>query len=304
MASTAQKRDALHRLTNLADRVKALRLDVIVESVDVAEADSARRISHWLTPRALTGSAPQARAENMATALKHSYPRLRSAVRRGAANLLQAQVVIRALDMLSDDVPLHIRTEAEERLVEACEHFNPEQLRVLGDKILEVIDPATYDDEERKQVEREHAKARGATRLHLTDNGDGTCDLRARIPDGSAARLKSILESFTSPRHDANTPSESRFLDPATGQRLPYDRVRGEAFCALLEALPSDVLPLHGGSTTTVVVTIDIEKLRTGLGVATLGDGTCITAAEDRRLACQSQHLPAVPVPRPEKHTT
>src|SRR3546814_8115286 len=78
-------------------------------------------------------------------------------------------------------------------------------------------------------------------------------------------------------------------------QRLPYDRVRGEAFCALLEALPSDVLPLHGGSTTTVVVTIDIEKLRTGLGVATLGDGTRITAAEARRLACQSQLLPAVP---------
>src|SRR3546814_11488123 len=124
MASTAQKRDALHLLTNLADRVEALRLDVIVESVDVAEADSARRISHWLTPRALTGSAPQARAENMATALKHSYPRLRSAVRRGAANLLPAQVVIRALALPSDTLPPHIPTKPEQRPTESCERSN------------------------------------------------------------------------------------------------------------------------------------------------------------------------------------
>ena len=83
-------------------------------------------------------------------------------------------------------------------------------------------------------------------------------------------------------------------MDEADGRRVPADQRRGQAFCALLEAVDPDRLPLHGGTATTVVVTIPYDGLATGIGVGTLGDGTRISAGEARRLACTAGILPAV----------
>ena len=52
-------------------------------------------------------------------------------------------------------------------------------------------------------------------------------------------------------------------------------------------------MPLHGGDATTVLVTIDFDRLRDGLGTALVGD-TPITAGQARRLACTAKVLPAV----------
>lgn len=62
---------------------------------------------------------------------------------------------------------------------------------------------------------------------------------------------------------------------------------------ALLEAVDPKRLPLHGGDATTLIVTIDYEALKSGLGTALVGD-TVVTAGEARRLACQSNILPMV----------
>ena len=83
-------------------------------------------------------------------------------------------------------------------------------------------------------------------------------------------------------------------MDETDGRRVPADQRRGQAFCALLEAVDPDRLPLHGGTATTVVVTIPFEGLAAGAGVGTLGDGTRISASEARRLACGANILPAV----------
>ena len=75
---------------------------------------------------------------------------------------------------------------------------------------------------------------------------------------------------------------------------MPADQRRGQAFCALLEAVDPDRLPRHGGTATTVVVTIPVADLLAGLGVGVLGDGTRISAGEARRLACTAGLLPAI----------
>ena len=75
---------------------------------------------------------------------------------------------------------------------------------------------------------------------------------------------------------------------------MPADQRRGQAFCALLEAVDPDRLPLHGGTATTVVVTIPYDGLAATTGVGTLGDGTRTSASEVRRLACTAGILPAV----------
>ncbi|WP_457208669.1 DUF222 domain-containing protein, partial [Nocardioides sp. P5_C9_2] len=65
-------------------------------------------------------------------------------------------------------------------------------------------------------------------------------------------------------------------------------------FCALLEHLDPTRLPVHGGTATSVIITMDLEALKTGLGVATTSTGDRITAAEARRLACTAKIIPAV----------
>ena len=170
----------------------------------------------------------------------------------------------------------------------------------MGERILEVICPERYDDAERKALLAAERRASAATRLTLHVRGDGSVDVRARIPEATAARLQTYLEAFTAPRRESTArplgdeaDGDGR-VDEADGRRVPADQRRGQAFCALLEAVDPDRLPLHGGTATTVVVTIPYDGLAAGTGVGTLGDGTRISAGEARRLACGAGILPAV----------
>ena len=91
---------------------------------------------------------------------------------------------------------------AERHLVEKAAEFTPPALRALGERILEVICPDRYDDHERAALLAAERRASAATRLTLHVRGDGSVDLRARIPEATAARLQTYLEAFTAPRHD------------------------------------------------------------------------------------------------------
>ncbi len=114
--------------------------------------------------------------------------------------------------------------------------------------------------------------------------GDGSTDLHARVPDHVANRLRAYLDAYTSPRR-----SPLGEVD-----RLPVARRRGEAFVAFLENVPDTGLPVHGGTTTSVMVTLDLHTLLTGIGVATTSTGDRITAEQARRLACQARIIPVV----------
>jgi len=81
--------------------------------------------------------------------------------------------------------------------------------------------------------------------------------------------------------------------DTETGP-LTYPQRLGRAFVELLEHLPADALPQHGVANASIVVTIDATTLATGIGEATLNTGTTLSAAEARRLACNSGLLPIV----------
>ena len=100
------------------------------------------------------------------------------------------------------------------------------------------------------------------------------------LPDAVMDRWLTQLHAFTSPRRDTDAG--------------PYPRRLAHAFTALLERIPDDWLPQHGGTSTTVVVTVDHDKLRQDLATAGLTTGTPVTASEARRLACGAGILPAV----------
>jgi len=104
-----------------------------------------------------------------------------------------------------------------------------------------------------------------------------------------ASRLRAHLDAYTSPRRTALVAASGSEVD-----MLPLARRRGEAFCALLEHMPSNRLPQHGGSATSVMVMVDLATLRSELGLAENSTGETITAAEARRLACTAGILPVV----------
>ncbi|WP_432478525.1 DUF222 domain-containing protein [Nocardioides sp. GXQ0305] len=190
--------------------------------------------------------------------------------------------MVRALDDLPAHVGADVERLAEERLVAEAARFGPRQLRVLGRRILDVVAPEVADDEERRALEREEAHAARHAWLTTRRRGDGTTDVRIRTSDLVVDRLLTYLEGFTSPRRLADT-----------RDRRPYGRRLGEAFGAFLESVDPRRMPLHGGDATTVVVTVGLDELLSGLGVALVGD-TPISAAEARRLACSARLVPAV----------
>ncbi|MDT0201644.1 DUF222 domain-containing protein [Nocardioides sp. AE5] len=311
LAPCGVKREALLGLSRLGDQVEALRMTIMATADDVRDADAARSIADWLAAHTNTDRGPQAAASNLAHDLDRLYPTTAAALSTGQANLAQVRVITRCLNELRrlEDVTPGILAQAETALLGHCAKLSPRELRVLGDRILEVIDPELFEEAERKKLERDLARARAQARLSMRRRGDGATDLTARIPDAHATRLKNILNAFTAPRHDANdngSPSGtsngglaenavgSRYRDPATGERLPQDRLLGEAFCAFLERHDPTLVPQHGGTATTLVITTQYDALTQQLMTGTLPDGTRVPATEIRRLACTAGIIPAV----------
>ena len=285
--ATDEKAATLVEVARAKAQLAELELRVIATADDVAADTAARDVAAWLHHH--THQRPETlRADlRLASALDRTYGLVAAAMRAGDCNPAQAHAIVQALDDLPDDLDAEIKTKAEETLVAYATQFDPTQLRRLGRRILEVIAPEIAEAEEAKRLAAEEAHAHKKTRLTMRRLGDGTTRVSAVLPDAAADRLATNLEAFASPRRDDGTRTD-------TGEYLPYDRRLGLAFCQLLETLDPARLPIHGGDATTVIVTIDIDQLRSEAGIAQIPGRTPITASEARRLACTATIIPAV----------
>ena len=305
---TSEKGEALLALERARDLVEALRLRVLADADDVAEEDGSRDVAAWLAPRARVDRPVAAGALRTARGLAQRWRLVEQAASEGAVTCAQARVIVRCLDRVAAALaepdpegggaepeagPVLARAEAE--MVRLAGIHTPSELERLGERILTVVAPAIGEEADRRALERADARASAATRLTIRRRGDGSSDLSARIPDHAAARLKTYLEAFTSPRVDVlDGVLPGGVADEATGQRLPADRLAGVAFVALLESVDPDRMPDQGSGATTLVVTVDLAALQSGLGEAVTGDGTTITTSQARRLACKAGIIPAV----------
>jgi hypothetical protein len=281
--STDDKAAALLRLSALSDQTEELRLRVLASADDVAEREGARDAAAWLAHHGRRDRDECRRRLRLARDLE-KRPTVASALRAGAVNVAQAEVIVRAVQELPAEVGEEIRAEAEEQLAIEAQEFGPRELRVLGRRVLEVVAPEVSHDLEARLLEQEEAKARKRTFLRTRRNGDGTTDIHLRVSDAARDRLLTYLHAFTAPR---------RQRESAPDDRRPYDQQMGEAFGAFLESVDPDRMPLHGGDATTVLVHIDLETLQSEHGVAFIGDQP-ISAGEARRLACTAGIIPVV----------
>ncbi len=286
--TSADKQAALLELTKRAAQLEELRLRVLASADDVAQEQGMRDAAAWLAHAARV-EPEQARGDlRLARALDRDHPAAREAMRDGVLSRAQAEVVVRSVHDLPRSLDLELRRSAEAHLVGEALRFAPRALRRLGRRLLEVVAPEEADAHELRLLEREEVRASTRTSLTTRRRGDGTTDIRIRCADAVADRLLTYLHAFTNPRQPGMRAEEAVGTD-----RRPYDQRLGHAFGAFLEAVDPRRMPLHGGDATTLIVTIDIEALRSGLGTALVGD-TVVTAAEARRLACQASILPLV----------
>ena len=298
---TAAKEAALVELSAVLARVEGLLGRVLANADDVAAEHGARSVATWTAHRTRAGRGQVAAAAGLGEALDRRWPRVQAAVLAGQVNGGQARVIVAALDELPEDLDPVVAGQAEAYLVAQAAHFDPKRLRVLGRKVLEVVAPDLVEDQERQQLEREERRARQSTSLVLRRRGDGTTDIRGRISDAVAARLKTYLDAYAAPRRSHLDPGEDNpstpdtaTVDPETGRRVPYAVRLGRAFAALLEHLPDKCLPQQGGSATTVVVNVDLDDLRERLGAAGFASTERVSATEALRLACTANIVPVV----------
>lgn len=284
--TTDDKAAALRELVRVESQVAELKMRVLAVADDVADGAAARDAAAWLAAQTRVRS-EDARADlDLAVALDRRWVRLADALRQGHATTAQARVISRALDQLPEELTPEQLGRAEEVLVDHAAAFGPRQLTRIGEHLVDVIAPEIAEELEARRLAALESDAYRKTRLTLRRLGDGTTRLSSRLPDAVAARLATYLEAFTSPRKVTGGRVE--------GERLPYPRRLGEAFCQLLEAVDPHRLPLHAGDATTVIVTVDLDSLRAELGTAELVGASRLTAAEARRLACTARIIPAV----------
>jgi hypothetical protein len=223
----------------------------------------------------------------------------------------------RSLQGLAPWVDAEVLEKAEAHLVALAADHGPRQLAALGRKILEVVAPEVAEEVEARRLAALETDAEEGATLRLRRKADGRIAFTGEIDEVSGTRFAIYLEAFTNPR-------KASTLDPTDGasgddgtltshpdpvQRLPHPRRLGQAFCAFLETVDPQRLPVHGGNATQIVVTIDYDALCKELGTAEvlttaaipggLVDGVSatsnqLTAAQTRRLACNAQILPVV----------
>ncbi|MFL6061180.1 MAG: DUF222 domain-containing protein [Marmoricola sp.] len=278
---------ALLELAVLEARVSGLKLDLLAGADDVAARDGARDAGAWLAHESRSDHGPQRRDLRLGEALRDRWHRVRASLASGGMNQAQAEVIVDALDAL--DLPrldATVIADAETHLVALAQEFAPKQLRILGRRILDVVAPEIGEQQEARALELEEQRAWEQSRLSMRPLGNGTTRITALVPDATAQRLRTYLESFTSPRHEGFGEAD----------QIPSYRQRGRAFCTLLEAVDPSRLPRHGGGATAVFVTVTLDALRAELATAGIvcASDERLSASEARRLACNADIIPVV----------
>ena len=286
-----EHREVLRVIARDEAKLAALKLRVLVEA-DRAGATDAKgdgSAADWLA-----GETRQVRREarsdlRLGKRLEQRHV-VSAAFDAGAVNAAQARVIVAALDRLPTRGEFAVDAEqvaaAERHLVELALEHDARRLRILGDRIFEVIAPELAERFEGRKLEQDEARARRRASFTMWEDDEGICHGRFDVPSLQGEMLRKMVLAISSYAR----PSD---IDP----ELPTPVRHGLAFAQLIESISAADLPRTGGCGATVVVTMTLEELMAQLesaGVCTLDTGGRISASEARRLACTAGIIPMV----------
>jgi Domain of unknown function (DUF222) len=187
-------------------------------------------------------------------------------------------VVQRTLADLPPAVSIEAREHAEQVLVEAAQTVDAVALGMLGRQIRARLD---QDGAPPTETELLHP----SNELRMTRCPSGHLKFTGRLDVEGAALLTTVLSPLAKPK-----PAEDCTPDPrSTAER------HGDALVEVLRlAANCGDLPTEGGERPTIVVTVPLEALRGQLMPALLDGTGLLDPRTARRLACDSQIVPAV----------
>ncbi len=288
---TEEKKDRLARLEKIQAKQAALNLRVLATAGDIAEETGAKDASAWMRAELLVDKAAARSQIKLATSVA-KYDLVATGLAEGVVSLDKARVITKALDKIDAD-PVASAEDlvlAEKLLVDYSTQLTANELHIVGKRILREVDPVRFEDAEAKALLAEEERAQQKTALRVWDNHDGTIGFDGVLPASIGMRFKRLVEAYAQPRKQK--------LVGKGAPLPPWERLMGQGFARLLETIDPAALPRHGGDATTINVVISLEELRKDLGIATLGydetNGTTITAAEARRMACNAPIIPWV----------
>jgi hypothetical protein len=285
----AETATTLVAVTRLEARVAELKARVASHADEVGVGDDvgATSTANWLAHATKQTRAAAVRTVRFGHDLE-SHQLVRDALAVGDVLADQADVIVHAVKQLPDTLDPSQVEKAEAHLVACAAEHDAKALRILGRRLLEVIDPALADAHEARLLAQEEADAMAVCRLTLADDGHGKAHGRFTIPTMYGAALKKYVIALGAPKHRAATEG------PGV-QRRPSPEWMGRAFCELIEAVTAEDLPQAGGTDATIVVTIDYDSLVGRVEKAgVLDTGERISATAVRRLACTAAIIPAV----------
>jgi hypothetical protein len=286
-----EQAEALVELTRLQARVSELRLRVLASADrnEIGAKDGFTGSAAWL--RAQTMETRARTNRDLRGAVVLDQPRFavtREAFAAGRLTEDQVRVIVAAVENLPvGEVTDEQRAAAQRHLVALAAEHDAKELAKLAKRLFEVLAPEEADRREGEALEREEQRARERARFAMRDNGDGTVSGWFKLPTLQGQMLGKAVQAFAAPRR--TNPGRD-----AEGRRVSYPVLLGQAFAELVEHLPTSALPQAGGADATVLVSMELDKLRTGLGAASLDTGGRASAGQVRRLCCNSGIVPAV----------
>ena len=144
----AETGGALVEVTRLVAQVGQLQLRLLAHAdrVDVGSEVGATSAANWLAHQTKTTRPAAHRAVRLAKRLDEAYPEVDQALASGRITLDQAEVIVDAVDKLPEDlIDAETVTKAKAFLLAQAAEHDAKALRILGRRLLEVLDPEAAD---------------------------------------------------------------------------------------------------------------------------------------------------------------
>lgn len=207
----------------------------------------------------------------------------------------QAGAITGVLDGLSEDLPPGSLDEAEQLMLGFAASHNATELRRLGHRLLEVLDPVGAEQRDAARLEREHRLAMRSRHLTFAHDHHGSVLFHGSLPSAEAEPFIRIIDAYAA----AARRGLDR-VDPAAEHLTPA-MWRADALLAMVaQHSQQSLAPSHGGDRPRVVVTVSYDTLTAAardrglLAGSAIGGREPVPASVLRQWLCDADVLPAV----------
>lgn len=297
----------VERIAMLRAKLDGLELAVVAE-LDAGEpGQAALKEAGWASVKDFVthacggrrGSGPA--AVRLARRLER-HPVVADALRAGRLSRVKAQIVVAAVDRLPQDPAL--REQAVTVLLDEAGRLSADDLERAGRRIMEVVDPDGVEAQAERDLERTERSAHLNRSFRLGFDGLGGGAGSFHGPKEDLLLLTTVLLALAKPQpaEPGSCGGEAGCSDLAckagghSGRDLRDHGAR--MFDALIQlartAQAAGVVPESHGGVPQVVVTMDIDDLKDGVGEAATTLGEELDPATVRRMACDADLIPGV----------